>query len=188
MAKVQHTEGDKAPKFDTLDVSGKKIRLSDYKKKSVLLVFFRYAGCPWCNLAIHRLALEYPMLQEQNCEVIAFVQSDQASIQKNILARHALKPRFTIIADPRKQFYDLYGVQTSHVAAVRSIRQIPQWVHAVKEHGFKQEEIDGDLFLVPAAFLIAKQTQKIVKADYGTNFYAFESFLNIYESLVFNDA
>lgn len=178
--------GQPAPNFGARDVFGKKIILSEYRKKAVLLVFFRYAGCPWCNLAIHRLALEYPMLKKENCEVIAFVQSDKNSIKENIYGRHAVKPEFPIIADPKMHFYKLYGVSSSYKAAFKSLAAIPDWTHAVREHGFKQTKIDGELFLVPAAFLVSSRTQEIAKADYGTSFYEFESFFKIYESLVFD--
>jgi peroxiredoxin Q/BCP len=188
MAREKFKRGQQAPEFTATDVKGNTIRLSDYSKKSVLLVFFRYAGCPWCNLAIHRLALEYPMLKKENCEVIAFVQSDKKSIDENIYGRHEVKPRFPIVADPDKEFYSLYGVHSSVKAGIKSVRVIPQWIHAVRKHGFKQKGIDGDLFLVPASFLVASRTQKIVKADYGTSFYEFESFFNIYELLTFKQA
>lgn len=188
MANHKLNEGDTAPDFNAVDVLGKHIRLSDYKKHPLLLVFLRYAGCPWCNLAIHRLAMEYRMLKAEKCEVIAFIQSTDEQVQKNIYERHEVKPTFSIIADHEKEFYTLYGIKSSKKAAIKSIKSIPHWVHAVKDHGFKQTEIDGDLFLVPAAFLISSRTQKIVKADYGTSFYEFESFLNFYESLTFHEA
>ena len=188
MAEKQQQAGDKAPDFEMVDTSGKTIRLSDYKSTSVLLVFFRYAGCPWCNLAIHRLAMENNMLKKQGCQVIAFVQSDAESIKQNIMGRHELKPQFPIIADPDRKIYNQYGVRSSRLAAARSVKHIPEWVHAVKKHGFKQEKVSGDLFLVPASFLVASRTQKIVSADYSTSFYDFESFFKIYESLIFHQA
>jgi peroxiredoxin Q/BCP len=178
--------GDQAPDFSATDIDGNLIQLSNYRDKSVLIVFFRYAGCPWCNLAIHRLALEYPMLKRENCEVIAFVQSSSESVQENIYDRHDLRPDFPIIADPEKKFYNLYGVRRSRQAAVRSISVIPQWIHSVNKLGYKQTSIDGDLLLVPAAFLVGARSQKLLQSDYGTSFYKYESFFGIYESLVFN--
>lgn len=189
MSKIKLRVGDVAPVFDTFDVQGKCVRLSDYKKKKyTLLVFLRYSGCPWCNLSIHRLAMEYPMLKAEKCEVIAFIQSTSEQVHKNIYGRHKVKPKFSIIADPDKAFYKQYGVERSpRAAAAHGMRAIPQWVHAVKNLGFKQKEIDGDLFLVPAAFLISSRNQRIKKAEYGTSFYDYESFFKIYESLTFYD-
>ncbi len=180
--------GQPAPNFDTKDVFGKRINLSEYRKKAVLLVFFRYAGCPWCNLAIHRLALEYPMLKKENCEVIAFVQSDKNIIKENIYGRHAVKPEFTIIADPKMHFYKLYGVSSSYKAALKARQLYPTGFMPSVNMVLRQTKIDGELFLVPAAFLVSSRTQEIDKADYGTSFYEFESFFKIYESLVFDQA
>lgn len=179
------TVGSKAPAFTVPDVMGKKISLSNYAGKNVLVVFLRYAGCPWCNLAIHRLAMEYPLLAEQGCEVIAFVQSDQQAIMVNIYERHARTPAFPIIADSGRKIYGKYGIQLSVIAAAKSITNIPSWVHAVKDHGFKQTKLDGKFFLVPAWFLIDGDSKKILKAHYGSSFYEHETFTEIYEKLTF---
>ncbi len=186
--KQTYKPGNKAPDFTATDVKGKEIRLSDYKEKSVLLVFLRYSGCPWCNLTIHRLALEYPMLKRKNCEIIAFIQSDVDSIKANIYSRHTVKPQFPILADQDKEFYNLYGIKSSPKAALKSLRHLPSWTQAVMKHDFKQTKVEGDIFLVPATFLVAAHTQKIVKSDYGTSFYELESLFSIYESLEFNEA
>ena len=101
-------DGQMAPRFSAVDVMGKKTSLTHKNSRYVLLVFMRYSGCPWCNLAIHRLALEYPILQENGCEVITFIQSPASGIIKNIYERHARQPQFSIVADPDSKYYDLY--------------------------------------------------------------------------------
>lgn len=128
------------------------------------------------------------MLKAGSCEVIAFIQSGSDLVHKNIYGRHKVKPKFPIVSDPGKIFYKKYGVVSSRrSAALHSMRAIPYWVHAVKKLGFKQEKIDGDLFLVPASFLISTRDGRIKKAEYDANFYDHESFLKIYESLTFYD-
>lgn len=179
------TAGAKAPHFRTVDVLGDKVDLAHYQAKYVLVIFLRYSGCPFCNLTIHRLALEYPLLKRNGCEVIAFIQSTGENIQRNIYDRHALRPPFPIIADQERKYYDLYGVTTSISAVVRSFTKIPDWVESVRHHGFKQAKLDGNIFLVPALFIIDSDTREIVKADYATSFYQYETFTSIYESLTF---
>lgn len=178
-------EGDHAPGFTVKDVNGNKVSLDDYKDRNVLVVFLRYAGCPWCNLAIHRLALESSLLKKSGCDIVAFVQSDTKDIISNIYERHAKKPPFPIVADRKMMIYDKYHIQISKIAFVKSITQIPSWVHAVKKHGFKQTKIDGNLFLVPATFLIDGKKKIILKAKYGTSFYEHGTFTDIYERLTF---
>jgi peroxiredoxin Q/BCP len=96
--------GEKAPNFTATDVTGKKINLSAYKDTYVLLVFLRYAGCPFCNLAIHRLAVEHKQLLDNNCEIIAFIQSSKENIETNIYKRHALTLSFRLLPTKRWKF------------------------------------------------------------------------------------
>lgn len=170
---------------------GDAVSLSKYEGKFVLLVFLRYAGCPWCNLTIHRLSLESKLLAKQGCDIIAFVQSSKDNIMSNVYDKHVVKPPFPIIADPNMDIYKRYGVQVSAMksfqAVARSIAKIPHWVHAVKEHGFKQQKLDGNLFVVPAMFLVKSSPQTIVFAAYGSNFYDHETFATVYRHLVFRE-
>lgn len=175
------------PKFKATDVFGHKINLTDYIDDYVLLVFLRYSGCPWCNLAIHRLTLEYSRLKKDKCQIIAFVQSDKNSIIKNIYERHVSKPQFPIIADQQMKFYKQFGVDVSLLGTLKQITQIPQWLKSVRKLGFKQSNIDGNLFLVPAWFLINNKNGKIVKNEHGANFFDHESLATIYQTLTFKD-
>jgi len=179
--------GQKAPVFSAHDVFGNAISLVDSLHKYTLLAFMRYAGCPWCNLAIHRVALEYKLLTKSRCEVIAFVQSTPENILKNIYQRHKEKPLFPIIADQTQTFYKLYGVRSSLSGSAKNITQIPHWIHAVRAQGFRQANIDGKLLMVPAMFLVSEGQQVIVGADYQANFFNNETFTRIYQKLVFGD-
>ena len=120
--------GDIAPQFIVKDAFGKKIDLKSYAKHKTLISFFRYAGCPWCNLALHKLTQEFPILQKNGMEAIVFLQSDKDSIAQQVYERHTPKPPFAIVPDTTRSIYDLYGVQDSKVALAKSVRKLPQWV------------------------------------------------------------
>lgn len=175
------------PNIKAKDVFGKTIEFRKLKSEYVLLVFLRYAGCPWCNLAIHRLRLEYKELTANKCEVIAFVQSDTESILKNIYERHDPKPPFSIIPDSEMVFYKMYDVKPSVAGFVRGLIKFPEWLKAHNELGFKQTEVDGKFFMVPGWFLYSNRTNKIVKQQRGISLHSHEAFLDIYESLYFKD-
>ena len=179
--------GSLAPDFTATDVFGSEVRLSDYHPRSVLVVFLRYSGCPWCNLALHRLTVESELLKKHNCEIIAFIQSTEENVKNNIYKRHAKTPQFPIIADPDRKIYDMYGVTSSFIAAARSITKIPYWIHSVRKHGYAQTSVDGDLLLVPAMFLVSGHSNKILLASYGKSFYEHETFTSVYEQLGFVD-
>lgn len=186
---VQLQIGDSAPQIIARDCYGAPVNLANYRDKHVLLVFMRYSGCPFCNLAIHRLTLEYKLLAKNGCEVIAFMQSTEANVKKNIYDRHKIKPPYPIVADKNNKFYNLYGVNQSAVAAARSIKEIPFWLKSVFEYGFRQTELDGNMLLVPAMFLVSPGSQPgeqtIIKAEYGQSFYDHRTFTSIYEPLTF---
>ncbi|OGL22252.1 hypothetical protein A2707_02890 [Candidatus Saccharibacteria bacterium RIFCSPHIGHO2_01_FULL_45_15] len=178
------TVGQKAPQFTRLDTSGRSIALSDYSKSFVLVAFLRYSGCPWCNLAVHRLAMEYPLLKESKCEVITFIQSSKESIQENIFDRHNVTPLFPIIADASMEMYAVYDVTGSAIRGLRHhIKNIPSWVKAVSKEGFAQTSIDGHFFLAPATFLLSPGEQQIIRIDYDADLYKHESFTNIYDAI-----
>jgi peroxiredoxin len=178
---------ESAPMFEAVDVLGNKVKLSGIKQNYSLLVFLRYSGCPWCNLAIHRLALEYDQMRDYDCQIIALVQSAKELIMDNIYGRHELQPQYPIIADHSMEIYKKYHVSPSVIQTIKSILNVPYWVESVSKHGFKQKKIDGNFFMVPAWFLINNRTKKIVKFQRGASFYDHESFVQIYDSLIFKD-
>ena len=177
----------KAPEFIAKDVFGNPVSLGKVTSQYVLVVFLRYSGCPYCNLAVHRLSVEYASLKKNNCEVIAFVQSSKENIVSNIYDRHAKKPPFSIVPDPEKNIYKKYGVTSSIVETVKEIKRAPYWVQAAFKHGYKQSKIDGRAFLVPAWFLINTETNRIVRKEEGVSFYSTDTFIEIYDVLLFKD-
>jgi len=177
--------GQKAPQFEAVDVFGKNVKLSNYSNKYTLVVFLRYAGCPFCNLALHRLAMEQQILKESRCEVIAFIQSSKENIIENIYNRHEHKPEFSIIPDQAEKFYKLYDVKTSIKALVKSITKIPYWIHSVKDLGFTQGKVDGNWLMVPAVFLVGEGEQNIIHVSYSADFFDTEALSDIYQKLQF---
>lgn len=176
--------GDKAPDIVAIDAKGKDISFKSIKSPYVLIAFLRYAGCPFCNLSIHRFAMEYPLLKESGCDVITFIQSDKKEITKNIYNRHKVTPAFAIVPDKQMNFYKLFSVTPSYKNTAKFIRDIPHWVHAVKDHGFTQGKIDGSLLIAPALFLIHRDTQKILHVDYASDLFAHETFSPIYDIIL----
>ena len=174
--------------FEMRDVTGKIIKLADYKGKKVLLCFFRYAGCPWCNLAIHRLSVEYPNFKKLGLEIITFVQSKPENIQKYIYGNNVPLPPFPIIADPDRKIYDLYGVTDSYLAAVPSLRHVPDWLWNIVGGKYKQGKVDGSLGLVPAQFMIGTDDTKVYKVYYGVDYFDHLAMSEILEFAQFGPA
>src|SRR5688572_3713673 len=89
--------GGRAPDFSVTDLEGRAHRLADYRGKPLLLQFYRYAGCPMCDLRLHDFAREYPSLAANGLSVLAFFHSPAPRLRRHF-ARRPMP--FPIVADP----------------------------------------------------------------------------------------
>lgn len=174
--------GDRAPEIRAIDVNDQMVTLSH--DRYTLVTFLRYAGCQLCNMALQRLTLEHKLLGKNGCDVIAFVQSTATNVDENIYRRHETTPKFPIVADQEGDWYSIYGVETGAKTLPKALMNLPSWLKAVQKSGYKTGKVDGNLFLVPALFII-DQNGIIQYADYDANFYTHEQFTPIYELLTF---
>jgi peroxiredoxin Q/BCP len=164
------THGQTAPDFTVQDIDGNTIRLSDYNGKKLLLCFFRYAACPFCNLILHSFIERYPKLHENGLEVLAFVQSSRESILDYPLKRQLPRPPFPLIPDPEQKVYKLYEVDASVGKFMRGVIKVPLLITKLYKHHFPQGKIDGNLLLMPAFFLIGPHDLTVYEAYYSPDF------------------
>jgi peroxiredoxin len=156
--------GDPAIPFSVETVAGKRISLEEFRGKPLLLMFYRYASCPMCNLRLHDFAQHYARLHERRLEVIAFFHSPARSIRRNAGKRDY---PFHLVADPRFQVYRSYGVETSWPRFFLSML-LPSfymdWVRGMR-HGI-WGGVDWQMGKMPADFLIGPDG-RILKTHYG---------------------
>ena len=177
--------GDKVPDFWTRDINGNEVDSREIKHNT-LVVFLRYAGCPFCNLAIYRLTHEYKLLKKENCEVIAFVQSTEENIEENIIQQQDTTPPFSVVSDQQQDIYRLFGVRPNAAKAAKfTAKNATHWIDAVFNKKFKQTSFDGQAFMVPAYFMVDKRGN-IQLVNYDASFYEDQVFTPIYEYLNFN--
>lgn len=155
--------GDKANDFQVRDVHGKNINLDYYKGKKLMLSFYRYASCPLCNLRIHNLIQNYPLIEKRGIHMLAFFESPKESILKYVGKQN---PPFSIIADPERVIYKMYGVESSWLAFMNSTikRSFDGMIAFTK--GFLPGKLEGNIALLPADFII-DENHKITIAYYG---------------------
>jgi peroxiredoxin Q/BCP len=101
-------EGDKAPTFSGKDQDGKKISLTDYKGKKLILYFYSEAGSPTCTLESCNLRDNYSLLKKKGFEVLG-VSPDDEKTQKKFEIKYKLP--FPLIADNENIITALYGVR-----------------------------------------------------------------------------
>ena len=75
--------GDRAVPFSAETLEGRNISLDQFAGKPLLLMFYRYASCPMCNLRLRDFAQKYPALHERGLEVVAFFHSPARNIRAN---------------------------------------------------------------------------------------------------------
>jgi peroxiredoxin Q/BCP len=100
-------EGDKAPAFTGVDQNGKKIKLSDYIGKKVVLYFYPQDMTPTCTVQACNLRDNFSLLKKKGIEVIGVSPDDEAK-HKKFEQRNKLP--FTLIADTSQKILQQYGV------------------------------------------------------------------------------
>ena len=149
--------------FTSDDMFGNPVMLSKFKGQKVLLSFFRYAACPFCNLRVNRLIQKYDIYKRQGLEIIAVFESSKDSILKYAGKQ---KAPFTMVADPDRLIYKMYGIESSLAGVVRAmILRLPSYLRALGK-GYLPLKFEGDILLLPADFLIDSDF-KIHQAYYG---------------------
>lgn len=64
--------GESAPDFVLPDAEGREVRLADLlAQRPVVLVFYRGAWCPYCNLYLHALQETLPLIEARGARLVA---------------------------------------------------------------------------------------------------------------------
>ncbi len=160
---------DRAPTFELPQFAsdaqdGTPFDLAAQQGRYTLLVFFRFAGCPFCNLHVHRLSQAAASLKEAGIDVIGVFGSSLANIQKYAGQQ---RPPFPLLADEDDRVHQLYRTERS-IGGMFKLQNF-----AAAREGLKLKTTggssDGEAFSLPADFLIAPDL-RIRQAHYGQFF------------------
>lgn len=125
-------EGDKAPAFTGRDQDGKKISLSDYRNKKLILYFYSEAGSPTCTTESCNLRDNYTSLLKKGFEVLG-VSPDNETKQKKFEQKYKLP--FPLIADPENKITGLYGIHEMKKLFGREYLGILRTTFVIDENG-----------------------------------------------------
>jgi peroxiredoxin len=157
------TTNDIAPIFDWKDIDGNEVSLSEYQGRSVLLSFYRYASCPFCNLRIAQLRNHSERLQRLGLDMIAVFQSPAEKIRQH--AGQQAMP-FPILPDPERLLYEMYGLEASYAGMAKAFMlRFPSMIRAFGK-GFLPGSIEGEIHRLPADFIVDEQGT-VAMAYYG---------------------
>ena len=146
-----------APTFSLTDIFGRTIDLNNYRDKKVLLAFFRHAGCPFCSLRVHELTKAHGELKQKGLEMIFFFESKERVLLRSIF--HKEVSPIPLISDPKKVWYDHYGLESSvYKSAVSHLTTFVQTAIKAKMKGLPMHPMaDGEsINTIPAEFLLDK--------------------------------
>jgi len=125
-------EGDKTPAFTGKDQDGKKISLSGYKGKKLVLYFYSEAGSPTCTIESCNLRDNYAALKKNGFEVVG-VSPDDENTQKKFEIKYKLP--FSLIADPDNKITGKYGVHAMKKLFGREYMGILRTTFIIDEKG-----------------------------------------------------
>jgi thioredoxin-dependent peroxiredoxin len=100
-------EGGKAPAFSGKDQDGKKISLSDFKGKKVVIYFYPQDDTETCTIQACNLRDNYALLKKEGFVILGISPDDEKS-HKKFETKFDLP--YTLIADPQHTIINKYGV------------------------------------------------------------------------------
>ncbi|MDJ1472361.1 redoxin domain-containing protein [Cytophagaceae bacterium DM2B3-1] len=145
------------PVFRLKDIYGRMIDLEEYKDKKVFIGFFRHAGCPFCNIRVHKLLKVREELLEKCLEMIFFFESPENILLQSIFHKE-ISP-IPLISDPEKRWYSAYGLEPSTYKATMShISSFVQTAFKASSLGVPLHAMaEGGAFnTMPAEFLLSE--------------------------------
>jgi peroxiredoxin Q/BCP len=102
---AQLKPGDKAPTFTLLDQSGKKVKLSDFKGRKVLVYFYPRADTPGCTTQACALRDAAPQIGDT---AVVGISPDTPAKQAKFDTKYSLG--FPLLADEDHAVAEAYGV------------------------------------------------------------------------------
>ena len=100
-------EGSKAPDFSGKDQDGKKVKLSDYKGKRVVLYFYPKDDTPGCTRQACGIRDAWSEFEQAGAEVFG-ISADTVASHEKFKAKYSLP--FPLLADPEHTLGESYGV------------------------------------------------------------------------------
>jgi peroxiredoxin Q/BCP len=104
---VKLKAGDKAPAFSLLDQGGKKVSLSDFKGRKLLLYFYPKADTPGCTKQACSIRDASKELKKYSAAAVG-ISPDEPERQKKFDDKYSLG--FPLLSDPDNKVAKAYGV------------------------------------------------------------------------------
>jgi len=142
--------GTVAPRIQLPCIDGFDVDTEALRGRRYLLVFFRFAGCPFCNMRLHGLVERFESYADDFTVVAVF----DSPVENLALHTRRHNAPFPILADETNQYYREYGIERSLKGVAKGIAtRVPTLVRATLK-GFIPMRVKGSMTTMPADFLI----------------------------------
>lgn len=152
--------GAQAPDFSAETAHHGAFSLDSLSDQTVLLQFYRFAGCPVCNMSLRNYVQRFAALEAADIHVVAVFHSSVKSLREHVEVKDI---PFPLVADPDKLAYKLYGVEDSP-RAMAAPAVLGKAVRAIAR-GYFPKPAEGGQNGLPADFLLERGVVRY--AHYG---------------------
>jgi len=128
--------GDKAPPFEGVNQEEKKVSLSDFSGKKLILYFYPKDNTPGCTAESCNLNENYDAWLDKGYEVVG-VSPDSVKSHQNFRDKFGLK--FNLIADTEKEILQAYGAWGEKSMYGKKYMGVLRTTFVIDENGIIQE-------------------------------------------------
>jgi thioredoxin-dependent peroxiredoxin len=151
---MHYKKGDRIADVELPAITGNTVNTADLRGKRYMLSFFRFAGCPFCNLRMHELTKRFNELGD-HFTIVAVFDSPLDNLQKYSSQHQA---PFHVLADAKNIYYRQYDIRQSFIGLLRgAVTRLPAVLYAVVVKRYLPLAIKGKLATMPADFLVDEQ-------------------------------
>jgi peroxiredoxin Q/BCP len=126
------TVGTKAPAFTLTDQSGKRVRLSEFKGRPVVVYFYPKADTPGCTTQACELQEALPALKRLKAQVLG-ISPDPPDKQQRFAKKYGLK--FPLLADEDHKVATAFGTWGDKVLYGRKFKGIIRSAFVLDDKG-----------------------------------------------------
>tara|TARA_B100000212_G_scaffold182162_1_gene137156 strand:+ start:3430 stop:3972 length:543 start_codon:yes stop_codon:yes gene_type:complete len=154
--------GSNAPEISLPSIDGGTFNMSEYKGKRVVLTFFRFSTCPFCNIRINRIVKRWNEFPEDTVMVGVF----DAKIDELTKRMKKHNAPFAIVADESFEHFEKNSVMKSFSRFMWGAMRSPlTFMQATLKGYFPLTMSISKLSLIPVDVLIGEDG-KVVEAHY----------------------
>ena len=154
--------GANAPDIALPAIDGTTFKMADYLGKRVILTFFRFSSCPFCNIRINRIIKRWNEFSDETVMVGVF-DAKIGELTKRMKKHDA---PFTIVADESYEHFERNSVAKSFGRfLIGALRSPLTFMQATFRGYFPLTLSIGKLSIIPVDVLIDEQG-KVVRAHY----------------------